>query len=161
MKIQKLRRNSVAVRCGTLLLAASVAVSAAWCMQSKESGHVYAASFHDISGHWAERYIEKAIDYGFVNGYEDGTFKPNAPITRAEFTTMFNAALENKSTADIDFADVTEDDWFYDDISKGGSSILYYRIQRYGICTGKKYNPAGSGSHDLPDRAFRRRKRDS
>lgn len=119
MKIQKLRKNSVAVRCGTLLLAASVAVSAAWCMQSKESGHVYAASFHDISGHWAERYIEKAIDYGFVNGYEDGTFKPNAPITRAEFTTMFNAALENKSTADIDFADVTEDDWFYDDISKG------------------------------------------
>lgn len=119
MRRQKLRKSGIAFRCGTLLLTASLAVSAVWCIQAEEDGSVYAASFDDISGHWAEPYIEKAIDYGFVNGYEDGTFKPDAPITRAEFTTMFNAALENRATADIDFTDVTEDDWFYDDISKG------------------------------------------
>ena len=117
MKIQRIRRSGA--RCAALLLAAAMAVTTAWYAESDSSREVYAASFDDISGHWAESYIEKAIDYGFVNGYEDGTFKPDAPITRAEFTTMFNGALENKAEADIDFTDVTEDDWFYEDISRG------------------------------------------
>jgi hypothetical protein len=41
-------------------------------------------SFSDISGHWAESSIETAVKAGVLNGYSDGTYKPNNTITRAE-----------------------------------------------------------------------------
>lgn len=41
-------------------------------------------SFKDISGHWAETSIETAVQAGILNGYSDGTYKPNNTITRAE-----------------------------------------------------------------------------
>lgn len=41
-------------------------------------------SFTDISGHWAEKEIERAATLGWVSGYTDGSFHPDAPITRAE-----------------------------------------------------------------------------
>ena len=47
----------------------------------------------DISGHWAEASIQEAMNRGFINGYPDSTFKPNQPITRAEFTVMLVSAL--------------------------------------------------------------------
>jgi len=53
------------------------------------------ATLADISGHYAENHIRKLIDYGIVNGYEDGTFKPSNNVTRAEFATMTAKALEN------------------------------------------------------------------
>ncbi|WP_196427079.1 S-layer homology domain-containing protein [Paenibacillus woosongensis] len=48
----------------------------------------------DIAGHWAEDYIMRAVEKGFVSGYPDGTFKPNHPVTRAEFTVMLAGALK-------------------------------------------------------------------
>jgi hypothetical protein len=50
-------------------------------------------SFKDIAGHWAESSIERAVEIGFVNGYTDGTFRPNALVTRAEFAAMLARAL--------------------------------------------------------------------
>lgn len=47
----------------------------------------------DIAGHWAEAYIKRAMAEGIVSGYPDGTFKPDDPITRAEFTVMLAGAL--------------------------------------------------------------------
>ena len=44
--------------------------------------------FTDISGHWAEDYINRAAAAGWINGYADGTFRPNAYITRAEAVTL-------------------------------------------------------------------------
>ncbi len=49
--------------------------------------------FADITKHWAEASIVKAVAAGFVNGYEDGTFKPNAEVTRAEFAVMLSKAF--------------------------------------------------------------------
>ncbi|GAA3405430.1 S-layer homology domain-containing protein [Paenibacillus hodogayensis] len=48
----------------------------------------------DISGHWAEAQIQKAVSTGFVTGYSDGTFKPEATITGEEFITMMIKALQ-------------------------------------------------------------------
>ncbi|QJD87140.1 S-layer homology domain-containing protein [Cohnella herbarum] len=48
----------------------------------------------DISGHWAEANIKQAVKQGIVKGYTDGTFKPNATVTRAEFAVMLNNALK-------------------------------------------------------------------
>ena len=44
----------------------------------------------DIIGHWAENQIKDFINKGYLNGYPDGTFKPNNSITRAEFVKIFN-----------------------------------------------------------------------
>ena len=54
-------------------------------------------NFSDVSGgkHWAEEYINKCVKAGLINGYSDGTFKPNNTITRAEICTMF-AKMLNK-----------------------------------------------------------------
>jgi hypothetical protein len=52
-----------------------------------------ASSFTDISGHWAKSQIEQAIAKGYVTGYPNGTFKPDAPVTRAQFITMLVRAL--------------------------------------------------------------------
>ncbi|MEK5233390.1 S-layer homology domain-containing protein [Lysinibacillus sp. FSL K6-0232] len=51
-------------------------------------------AFTDIAGHWAEDYIMRAAAKGIVSGYPDGTFKPNHPVTRAEFTVMLAGALK-------------------------------------------------------------------
>lgn len=58
-------------------------------------------SFTDIAGHWAESYIQHAAAQGIVNGYPDGTFKPDHSVTRAEFTVMLAGALnlEGKGAA--------------------------------------------------------------
>jgi hypothetical protein len=50
--------------------------------------------FADISGHWAESYIKQAAAKGIVSGYPDGTFKPDLPVTRVEFTAMLVGALQ-------------------------------------------------------------------
>ncbi|WP_438449072.1 cadherin-like beta sandwich domain-containing protein [Gorillibacterium sp. sgz5001074] len=52
-----------------------------------------AMHFSDISGHWAEAQITQAAGEGIISGYPDGTFRPDAVVTRAEFTVMLMNAL--------------------------------------------------------------------
>lgn len=67
----------------------------------------------DITGHWAEANIQKAIASGIVNGYTDGTFKPNSTVTRAEFAVMLMNVLKPQGEAvSLSFTDETEiDTW--------------------------------------------------
>ena len=65
-----------------LLLAAAMMVPLALAAPSTEG------SFSDVEDHWAQAEIEKAVATGWVDGYPDGTFKPEKTITRAEFTKM-------------------------------------------------------------------------
>jgi len=48
----------------------------------------------DYEGHWAQPYIEKAINYGYMTGYPDGSFKPDNPITRAEFARVLSFIID-------------------------------------------------------------------
>ncbi|WP_120460135.1 polysaccharide lyase family 8 super-sandwich domain-containing protein [Paenibacillus aceti] len=48
----------------------------------------------DIADHWAKDSIEKSVELGIVNGYEDGSFKPNGNVTRGEISTMLARALK-------------------------------------------------------------------
>lgn len=50
--------------------------------------------FKDITGHWAESTIIKAVEQGVVNGYPDDTFKPDRTVARAEFAVMLMNALK-------------------------------------------------------------------
>lgn len=84
-----------------------------------ESAEVYAATLPaDARNHWAKSYINTAIDKGIVKGYSDGTFRPNNPVSRAEFSHMLNAALGNNSTASTSFRDVSGDAWYTADVKK-------------------------------------------
>jgi hypothetical protein len=80
--------------------------------------HVYAASLSDVSGHWAEPYINSAINKDIATGYSDGTFQPDKPVTRAEFASMMNKALGNTGTVSMTFTDVSSSAWYYSDVSR-------------------------------------------
>ena len=78
----------------------------------------YSVLFSDIDNHWAKEWIKNAVGLGFVSGYEDGTFKPDRTITRAEFSTMLNKAMKIEITENINFSDVREKEWCYKEIQK-------------------------------------------
>ena len=74
--------------------------------------------FSDIDGHWAKEWILNAVNLGFVSGYEDGTFKPDRTITRAEFSKLLNNAMQIDISKKLNFSDVNENEWFYKEIQK-------------------------------------------
>lgn len=55
------------------------------------------SKFKDIKDdYWAREAIEALAEKGYVNGYEDGTFHPNAPITRAEVATILSRIIDDE-----------------------------------------------------------------
>ncbi len=71
---------------------------------------------NDIYSHWANEQIQEFINNGCINGYEDGTFKPDNSITRAEFVKIVNKFFGFKNKQKINFKDVSQKDWFYNDV---------------------------------------------
>lgn len=64
------------------------------------------SSFGDLQNHWAKASVERAISLGIVNGYEDGSFRPNGEISRGEFTVMMGRALKLEGGGtELNFAD--------------------------------------------------------
>lgn len=79
---------------------------------------VSAQTFSDVSGHWAEALIDKWSASGVINGYEDGTFRPDENITRAEIAKVISVSKGYTEEAAIAFSDVSEDDWFMPSLKK-------------------------------------------
>jgi hypothetical protein len=77
----------------------------------------------DIEGHWAGNTIAKWVDEGNVKGYEDGTFRPNNPITRAEFMVLVNNAFGFSKEAELDFTDVAADAWYASHVAKAKAGV--------------------------------------
>jgi len=77
-----------------------------------------ATKFTDTKGNWAESAIEKSVSRGIVSGYSDGSFRPEQPVTRAEFCKMFNIALGATNMGTASFNDVRSSDWFYNEVRK-------------------------------------------
>lgn len=75
--------------------------------------------FADVDGHWAERYINSSAEKGWLSGYEDGLFRPNQYITRAETMSMINRVLDRKVDAEglhkdaKQWIDNPEYKWYY------------------------------------------------
>jgi hypothetical protein len=71
--------------------------------------------------HWAYQSIKFLTEVGVVVGYPDGSYKPDIPVTRAEFASMAIKALGQENTnvsQDIHFNDIEPDFWAYDIIRK-------------------------------------------
>ena len=77
----------------------------------------FAAPATDISGHWAEKVITQWQEKGLISGYEDGTFKPDNSVTRAEFVIMLNKALGFTQKGNVTFSDVSANAWYYDAVA--------------------------------------------
>ena len=93
---------------------------AAICARFDDSGVDGITTFTDTVGHWAEDEISRAAALGWIQGYSDGTFRPNQYITRAQAVTMINRVLCRlpEDTDDLlsgmnTWTDCHEDDWFY------------------------------------------------
>lgn len=76
---------------------------AAICARFDASEFTVVDNFTDVKGHWAESEIHEAAAHGWIKGYEDGTFKPDRYITRAEAMTMINRVLNRtpETAADL------------------------------------------------------------
>ena len=59
-----------------------------------DKANTTAVDFSDIASHWAKDEISAAANNGWINGYTDGTFRPNNKITRAEAMTLVNRVLK-------------------------------------------------------------------
>lgn len=92
--------------------------------------------FTDIAGHWAEAYIKLAAGNGWIEGYPDGSFKPQQSITRAETMTMINRVLERVPSTISHllpysvmqtYPDCVASDWFYIAVQEATNSHTYER----------------------------------
>ena len=106
-------------------------------------------TFTDIKGHWAEKYIERAAELGWIKGFEDGTFRPDTYITRAQAVTMINRVL-NRIPEDASdllpdmniWPDCNPGDWFYLAVQEATNSHNYkHKAGNYETWTGMNKNP--------------------
>ena len=93
---------------------------AAICARFDDSGVDGITTFTDTVGHWAEDEISRAAALGWIQGYADGTFRPNQYITRAQAVTMINRVLCRLPETEDDlltgmntWTDCHVTDWFY------------------------------------------------
>ena len=92
-------------------------------------------SFADTpESHWAARFISLAENQGWVNGYPDGTFKPDQRITRAEAITLINRVLERATETGhmaeemVTWSDNPAGTWYYEAIQEATNSHKYVRL---------------------------------
>lgn len=81
-----------------------------------EDANLIAAKVKDYEGHWAQATIQKWMDESRISGYPDGSFKPEANITRAEFVKLVNSIIDYDVQGTISYADVKSGDWYYNSI---------------------------------------------
>jgi hypothetical protein len=67
--------------------------------------------------HWADQYLNNLVSEGIMRGDDDGNLFPDNSITRAEFVAMMNRAFGYDEKGKMNFNDVSEEAWYYDDIA--------------------------------------------
>lgn len=103
-------------------------------------------TFSDINGHWAQKSIELAAGNNWINGYDDGTFRPNNNITRAETFAMINRVLDRQTESVSDLLptsemnmwsdNMNENAWYYKDIQEATN---YHKCDRVDQSTYEKW----------------------
>ena len=91
------------------------------------------ATFADVTSHWAKDEISIAANHGWIKGYEDGSFKPDQKITRAETMTLVNRVLNRLPEAKDDLHkdmktwvdNMDETAWYYLDVQEATNSHYF------------------------------------
>ena len=96
------------------------------CFDSLSTG---SAGFSDVSGHWAEGFVNQAVAEDWISGFPDGTFRPDESIQRCQVTAILNKALERTGSgfaADAgtqEFVDVPSSHWAYEHIAEAADPV--------------------------------------
>ena len=106
-------------------------------------------TFSDIQGHWAEKYIQRAAELGWIKGFEDGTFRPDTYITRAQAMTMINRVLNRIPEDESDllpgmnvWPDCNPGNWFYLTVQEATNSHDFkHKAGSYETWTGMNKDP--------------------
>lgn len=130
-------------------------MAARWAGLDYEGGNV----FDDVPvGHWAYSYINAAANAGWVEGYPDGSFRPDEPISRAEVVRLVNGMINRSVTLDklkelgiqCPYNDLPETHWGYCDLMEATVSHsaeewhgLSYRDGKYNIIIEKFVDASG------------------
>lgn len=103
-----------------------------------KAGYAGSANFKDVKGHWASDAIDKVFGNKAVEGYPDGTFKPNKTLTRAEAVTVLNAvfnryttssSLKNVSSANLkNYSDISSSHWAYYQILDASNAHVSQKV---------------------------------
>ena len=125
----KIKKYIVTVCIFTLFVSMSLSIFA----QNDTSGvNINAVSdnpvthFTDMSGHWSEASVERLTKAGIINGYPDGTFKPDALVCRAEVAKIICLAFGLEKSKELDYQDVKPDDWYYSYVARADQYMQYY-----------------------------------
>lgn len=91
----------------------------------------------DIQGHWAQPCIEQLVQQQIINTYEDGNFRPNSQVNRAEFATIISKAFPDKPVTrkPIRFADIPSNYWAANGIRQA------YQTGFLSAYIGESFNP--------------------
>ena len=124
--LQFIKTRHRELRCLTAMLAVIMTVLAV---------PVQAASvFYDTDGHWALTSIDYMVKKGVLSGYTDGSFRPDATVTRAEFVKMTVETFGLVGSVSPGFADVAPSDWYYPYVASA-------KAQGFLIDYGTYFNP--------------------
>jgi hypothetical protein len=107
MSIPSLRSSQ-----GAALAALSIMAGAAAPIVMMAAPAQAQANFSDTQGHWANDFITALAERDIIAGFPDGTFQPNAPVTRAQFAAIIRQAFdESRVRSYTGFSDVPSDFW--------------------------------------------------
>lgn len=93
---------------------------------------------NDYEGNWAKNEIEYMKNRGIISGYPDGSFKPANNMSKAEFYKVINKIMGFTNESEINFSDVVQDNWYYDEVAKGVAAN--YIIPAVSLDAGKNIN---------------------
>ncbi len=113
-------RDIMRKRISVFVLAAVMILSCISGVQAEEK------QFTDMNNsHWAYGLVQQLVEEGIINGYEDGTFRPENTVTRAEFAKLFGKGSKIKPA---DFVDLPRVHWAYSYIMKSGIDVEQERF---------------------------------
>ncbi len=106
--------NNIKWQTRTAWLLSLTTLSGLWLSMPGRTAAQTQARFADVDGLWANRCINSLAQRRIINGYPDGSFRPNAPVTRAEFATLLGAAFSRGGgQASRNYSDVSRSNWAY------------------------------------------------
>lgn len=101
-----------------IALLAAVLAAGVWLAGADVPSAGASAAVHDIEGHPAQGIIEIWLSEGLANGFGDGTFRPDNPVTRAEFVALAGRVLDLPERSDVVYADTPPDSWYMDGLRR-------------------------------------------
>jgi len=96
------------------ILTTALAVALVFSLQ----GAVLASDFPDTEGHWAQEAIARAYSDGYLSGFEDGSFRPDEPVTAAQILTILAGVLALPEPSEAPQTASAPEDWYFEAVHK-------------------------------------------